>query len=154
MVVYLCENCDARNTRGGRCTFCHEPLGSIRVAFKAAFLAATGLTVLWIFLSWLTGMELGAFALVFGGLVSGAVAQSTGGRGLGYQAVASFFTVSGLAISDAVVVRMQWFELFPDWDPGEPLPPMLDQLIYQVQWDGIFLVFIVLGFVGGLWLWK
>ena len=154
MVSYMCEHCEARNSRGGRCTFCNESLGSMRVAFKAAFLAATALSLFWIFLSWVTGLELGALALVFGFLVSGAVAQSTGGRGILYQAVASFFTVSGLAIADAVVVRMQWFKIFPNWDPAEPLPPMMDQLVYQAQWDGIFLVFVVLGFAGGLWLWR
>ena len=154
MATHVCEHCEARNARGGRCTFCEMPLGSLRDAIFTAFATATILALSWIALSWLTGFELCMLASIFGAIVSGAVFVRQGGRGIRYQAVASFFTISGLAIADAAVVRMHWLEICPNWDPARPLPPMLDQLVYQAQWDGLFLVFLVLGLAGGLFLWR
>lgn len=133
---------------------CGRSLGSIRDAVKAASIAALLASLVWIGFSWLTGLELSIFAMLFGFAVSGAVAHRTGGRGPLYQGIASSFTLVGMAVSDAVVVRMQWFKIHPDWSRDLPLPPLMDQLAWQAQWDGVFLVFVTLGFVGGFWLWR
>ena len=154
MGVYLCESCEARNIRGGICTMCGKPLGSLRDAIAAASIAMLLASLFWIGFSWLTGVQISFFAMVFGLAVSGAVAHRTGGRGPLYQAIASGFTLVGMAVSDAVVVRMHWFTINPDWPRDLPLPSLWDQLAWQAQWDGVFVVFVTLGLVGGFWLWR
>ncbi len=133
---------------------CGRSLGSIRDAIVAASTATTIMSVLWVGLSWLIGMTAVPIAILFGAAISGAVAHRTGGRGFFYQAIASLFTITSLALSDAIVVRIHWLAINPDWPPGHPLPALLDQILYQAQWDGILLVAVILGLIGGFWLWR
>jgi hypothetical protein len=151
--IVVCE-CGARSTTGGDCIKCGEPLGSIPSAIAAAFVAALALTLVWVTFFWLTGVVLSWFAVLFGGLVSGAVAHASFGRGWAYQAIASTATLVGLTAAQVLIVlivndRLRLLTAGIDgWVETSALA------IHLLENDTWLLIFNTFGLVGGFWLWH
>ncbi len=146
MGVIVCRHCSARNTEGGDCVMCQKPLGDLPAAITAAFVTAGVLAVLWAGFTLVTHIQIMWFAVLFGGLVSGAVAHFSGGRGPTYQLVATTATVVGIVVGQLLFV-VGWvgrFDVLADQDA-------VAAIVFADDWS---LPFCVLGVVGGLWLWQ
>jgi hypothetical protein len=123
---------------------CQRPLGDLPKAVTAAFLSSAGLALLWAGFALVTGHYVWWFAVLFGGLVSGAVAHSSSGRGPTYQLVATTATVVGLAVGELLVVLAyhRRLDLLSNIDE-------VSRIVLSNDWS---MVCCVLGVVGGLWL--
>jgi hypothetical protein len=151
--IVVCQ-CGARSTTGGDCIVCGKSLGSIPSAIAAAWVSAALLALLWVAGFWLTGFTLPWFACFFGGLVSGAVAQVSFGRGWAYQAIASTATLVGLTVAHVLLVlvlRRRLDLLVGGGDGWVRLSALALELLEQ---DPVLFVFNVFGLLGGFWLWR
>ncbi len=143
MGVIVCRRCGARNTEGGDCVMCQKPLGDLRAAVVAAVVTATLLALVWGGFSYVTGFQSAWFAALFGGVVSGAVAQASSGRGLAFQAIATAATIAGIVAGEALFVLALLVKLGHEEEAAA--------LALSNPWGPAY---AVMGVVGGLWLWH
>lgn len=142
MGVVVCRKCAARNTEGGECVVCQAPLGDLRAALVAAGVTSALLALVWGGVSLVTGFQSAWFAALFGGVVSGAVAQASSGRGLAFQAIATAATVVGIVAGEALFL----VALLVRSGQEDVLATALSN-----PWGPAY---AAMGVVGGLWLWH
>ncbi len=150
MALYTCSACAATNTQSGDCVACGAELGSVSRATLAAFGAAGALAFVWVALALGLGLQTSWFGLLYGGLVSGALVHFSGGRGLRYQAIATTATIGGLLVAETALVAALWRRL----EPEVSLPPWDVLAKHQLEHDPITVAFLVLGVMGGMWVWR
>lgn len=153
MKVVVCE-CGARNVVGGDCIICGRPLGSIGRAVLAAGASAGALGLAWFLFTWFTGVQALWFALAFGLLVSGAVAQVSFGRGWAYQAIATLATILGIVVGQTLMILAFEGRLGLLWSADQPNLGALEALRHTLVDHEWALVFCVCGVLGGGWIWK
>lgn len=141
--------CGARNTQGGQCIVCGAELGSLPRAIAAAAIATIALMVVWVGLALTLGAQTMWFAMLFGGVVSGAVVQFSAGRGWSYQLVASSATLVGLALADAVLMA-----LVVARDQGLSGAGFVELARWQLENDPLTLLFAGMGVFGGFFVWR
>lgn len=153
MPIYTCNHCQSRNTRSGRCVECFKSLGSPIKALVAALVSGAIIGLLWIGISWFTGLQLPFIAMIFGGLISLAVTTYSGGTGFLYQGIATLATLASILIADTIVVLML---LENDYaGTGGSAPPLsLSLLEHQALYDPYSFLFITIGIMGGLYIWT
>jgi hypothetical protein len=124
---------------------------------NTAVLAAAGSSIVlgigWLLIS-LTGFQFLWVAALYGGFVSGAVAHYSGGRGISYQLIATMFTILGIVFFDTVVIWLHWSEMARAAGSNAARPELLALMEHQFESDPFTGVFLVVGVMGGLWLWK
>ncbi len=152
MPLFPCRHCEARNDYPGRCIVCGKSLGSYPKAFIAAAASAQGLAFLWVAGSMAFGIPAIFFAIFFGGLVSGAVTTFSGGRGFGYQAIATGFTILGIVLADTILVWNFWPQL--TGSPNTARPGFSALMEWLFLYDNVTGIFSVLGVVGGMFIWH
>lgn len=125
---------------------CRRPLGDLPKAVTAAFLSAAVLALLWPAFCYFTGFQAPWFACLFGGLVSGAVAQASAGRGFAYQAIATTATIVGILAGETLLVLAYW---------GQAHRLADQELVARAMLSNEYgPPFAIMGVVGGLWLWN
>lgn len=125
---------------------CQQPLGDLPAAVTAACVSSAALSLLWAGFTLVTGYQVIWFAVLYGGLVSGAVAWASSGRGPVYQLVATTATVVGLVVGQLLFVLAYHRRLDLLANHEE-----VSRLVLENHWG---LAYAVLGVVGGLWLWH
>lgn len=153
MRIYTCNHCQSRNTRSGQCVECLKSLGSPIKALVAALASGVVIALLWIGISWFTGLQLPFIAMIFGGLISLAVTTYSGGVGFLYQGIATLFTIASILVADTVVVLLLLEDTYGA--TGWSAPPLsLSLLEYQALYDPYSFLFISIGIAGGLYIWT
>lgn len=141
------------NNEQGQCVQCLKSLGSYPKALIAGLLAAVALSILWVGAAFLMNIQLAFFALFYGAVISGAITYFSGGRGLSFQFIASVLTVGGMLLADTAVVFLLWEQL-PGVEPGSPRPEFSELMVSLVEYEGSTLLFMIFGWVGGLFIWR
>lgn len=147
-MLVVCR-CGARNTQSGQCIVCGAELGSLPRAIVAAGVATALLVVVWVVLAWALGAQTLWFAMLFGGVVSGAVVQFSAGRGWSYQLVASLATIVGIGVADAVLLALIVGRTEALAGSG-----LLELTRWQLENDPITALFAGLGVFGGFFVWH
>lgn len=131
---------------------CLKALGRYDKAFLAAFLATISVGSLWIACTAIFHLQLPAFAILFGGIISFAVTYFSGGRGFTYQFIATVFTAVGIITFDGVAMLIVNYDLetiltqTPSW--------WSDYFRDLLNWDPMSLLWLSLGIAGGFWIWH
>jgi hypothetical protein len=152
MPIYVCSQCGARNTRSGQCVSCLESLGSVKKAIDAALISGAVMSLIWIGLAVVTGLQLTVLALIFGGVISVAVTRYSGGVGPLYQGIATAATFLSILVADTIVVILLWNKINPGSGPAPSFSYAL--LEFQIQHDPFTFMFVGLGVAGGLFIWR
>ncbi len=153
MRIYTCNHCQSRNTHGGRCVECFKSLGSPVKALVAALASGVIMALLWIGISWFTGLQLPFIAMIFGGLISLAVTMYSGGVGLLYQGIATLATTASILVADTVVVLLLLEDKYAG--TGWSAPPLSISLLeQQALYDPYSFLFVTIGIMGGLYIWT
>ena len=133
---------------------CQSSLGSPRRALNAALSATAIMIGIWILLSVSLRIQFPLIAGIFGVTVSASVTHFSGGRGLGYQLLASAATVMGIVIADA----LSMLSIYVQDNPGGNYTPTFTDIWQEIQFrfihDPTTALFYILGIISGLFIWR
>jgi hypothetical protein len=150
---FKCRHCSANNSAPGYCVLCRKQMGSLKKAFDSGLYSSLALATLWSILAIITGIELSFLAIIFGGLVSAAVVRGSSGRGISFQLIATSFTLIGIVASQAFTFYFIW-DRHPDLSAIGPRPGLIAIAHHLLLYDDFTLIFIILGVMGGAWVWH
>lgn len=154
MAYYTCEKCGARNTRRGYCLICKRFLGSPRKAAWTGGIFSGLYGAFWLMTATSTDTPHTYMAAGYGLIVSFSIWYFAAGNGREFQIIASFMTAVGLALSSIPIIYLYWRQLVPAWGMDEPLPPLWRVFPLLVHHNPDMLLFMALGMISGLWIWK
>lgn len=154
MASHQCPHCGAYSSEPGRCVVCKKPIGNLGKAISAALASAVVLSVLWIGLAWISGMQLSLLAIAFGGIISLCTTHFSGGRGILYQLIATVVTVVAIVFADGIALMMMDPEVGFEELNSLTAADLLAMMEYHLKYDPATPLFYVLGVMGGFWIWR